>query len=168
MARRKLQFPEGIVDCINATRSGGTILIAGNAADCNGMAIGWISIGSIWGRPSCTVLVRESRHTFGYMEKNGTFTVNVLDGGFAEAVNLFGTESGRDMDKFDATGLTKAAGVAVECPHIAEADYVIECRTAFKSPMDPALVSADYVKGCYGSGDYHTCYYGEIVAIHAE
>jgi flavin reductase (DIM6/NTAB) family NADH-FMN oxidoreductase RutF len=166
MSRKALEFPEGIVDCINATRSGGTIIVAGDMGSHNGMTIGWISIGSVWGRPVCVVLVRHSRHTYGFMENGDSFTVNMMSSEHKPAVDLFGSRSGRDMDKFEAAGITAEQGTAVASPYIAEADYVIECKTAFKSPMDPELISADYVKDCYPSGDYHTCYYGEILAIH--
>lgn len=167
MARTELRFPEGIVECIQATSSGGTILVAGDSEAANGMTIGWISIGSIWGRPSCTVLVRPSRHTYGFMEKGDSFTVNLLESEYKDAVALFGTKSGRDMDKFAATGLTLEAGQSVESPFISQAAYVIECKTVLSAPLDPERITADYVEGCYPSGDYHTAYYGEITAVHS-
>ncbi|MHC4714730.1 MAG: flavin reductase family protein [Planctomycetota bacterium] len=168
MARRDLEFPEGIVDCIEATRSGGTILMASSRDGANGMTIGWVAIGSIWGRPCCTVLVRPSRHTFKFIEKGDSFTVNVLGKSMSEAVELFGTRSGRDIDKFKATGLTQAEGQAVRCPYIAEAELVIECRTAAKAPLESSRISADYVHEAYPAGDYHSVYFGEIVGIHAK
>jgi flavin reductase (DIM6/NTAB) family NADH-FMN oxidoreductase RutF len=166
MSRKSLEFPDGITDCINATRSGGTILVAGDGDSCNGMTIGWVTIGSVWGRPMCVVLVRYSRYTYEFMEKSESFTVNQLPADLKGAVDLFGTRSGRDMDKFKEARITTAPGLEVSSPYIAESDYAIECKTAFKSPMDPELISADFVKGCYPTGDYHMVYYGEIVAIH--
>ncbi len=168
MARKTLEFPQGVVECIEATRTGGTILCAAGSEGVNGMTIGWISVGSIWGRPVCTVLVRPSRHTFKMTESGDSFTVSVLGEEFKGAVDLFGTESGRDLDKFQETGLTAAPGLAVGSPYIVEADIVIECRTAFKQQMEPACISADFVHAAYPQGDYHKIYYGEILAIHAK
>ena len=168
MARKKLDFPNGVVDCIEATRSRGTILCAGDSKASNGMTIGWISIGHAWGREGCAVLVRPSRHTFTFMESGDSFTVNVLSEKLQEAVDLFGDKSGRDMDKFAAAKLTRVKGEKVSAPYIKEADLVIECKIALKQPMNPSLISADFVRECYESGDYHTIYYGEIVAIHAK
>lgn len=167
MARKELDFPEGIVDCIEATRKRGTVLVASSRDGVNAMTIGWITIGSVWGRPCCTVLVRPSRHTYKFIEKGDSFTVNVLPEDMNDAVDLLGTRSGRDMDKFKEAGITAADSIQVRCPHIAEADYVIECKTAMKQPIEPSLISADYVHEAYAAGDHHTVYFGEIVAIHA-
>lgn len=168
MTRRELAFPEGAVECIEVTRKRGTILCAASADGQNGMAIGWVNIGSIWGRPVCTVLVRPSRHTFGFMEAGDSFTVNVLGDDRHDAVDLFGTRSGRDMDKFKEAGLTPAHGLSVNSPFIAEADLVVECKTACKQRVDPELILADFVKSAYAAGDYHTVYFGEILSIHAK
>jgi len=168
MARTKLVFPEGTVETIEATRSRGTILCAGTKAGYNGMTIGWITIGNAWGRPCCAVLVRPSRYTYKFMEEGSTFTVSTLSTELQHAVDLFGDKSGRDMDKFKAAKVTAAKGLAVEAPYVKEADLVIECKIAFKSPINPKLIMADYVKEMYEEGDYHTIYYGEIVCVHAK
>jgi flavin reductase (DIM6/NTAB) family NADH-FMN oxidoreductase RutF len=168
MARTKLVFPEGTVETIEATRSRGTILCAGTKSGRNGMTIGWITIGNAWGRPCCAVLVRPSRYTYKFMEEGDSFTVNTLSTELQDAVDLFGDKSGRDMDKFKAAKVTPAKGLAVESPYIKEADLVIECKTAFKTPMDPKLIKSEYVTEMYEDGDYHTIYYGEIVSVHAK
>ena len=43
----------------------------------NTMTIGWGTLGIEWGKPICTVYVRQSRHTKAMLEKNGEFTVNI-------------------------------------------------------------------------------------------
>jgi len=166
MARKRLEFPTGILDCIDVTRERGTILASAGPAGTNGMTIGWITIGFAWGRPCCVVLVRKSRHTCTVMEQAESFTVNVLPEKLQKAVDLFGEASGRDMDKFAAAKITPVKGETVDSPYVKEADLAIECKIAFKSRMDPSLISADYVRKCYGDDDYHTMYYGEITAIH--
>ncbi len=168
MTRKSLEFPQGIIDCVEATRSRGTVLVASSRKGTNAMTIGWISIGSIWGRPCCTVLVRPSRHTYKFIEKGDSFTVNVLPRDMNEAVSLLGTRSGRDMDKFSEAGITPSDSMKVKCPHIAEAELVIECAIAMKQPIDSSMIRRDYVHTAYAAGDYHTVYYGEIVAIHAQ
>jgi len=168
MARRELEFPQGVLDCIEATRTRGSVLVASSRDGMNAMTIGWITIGSVWGRPCCTVLVRPSRYTYRFIEEGDSFTVNVLPEEMNEAVSLLGTRSGREIDKFTEAGITAADSMKVQCPHIAEADLVIECRTAMKQPIDPSLIFADYVHEAYAAGDYHTVYFGEILAIHAK
>jgi flavin reductase (DIM6/NTAB) family NADH-FMN oxidoreductase RutF len=168
MARRKLAFPEGMIETVEATRTRGTILCAGSKSGLNGMTIGWIAIGNTWGRPCCAVLVRPSRYTYVFMEEGNSFTVNTLSEDLQSAVDLFGEKSGRDLNKFADAGITPAKGLSVDSPYIAEADLVIECKTAFKQPMDPKLIKAPFVKAAYEDGDYHTVYYGEITSIHAK
>ena len=166
MARQERQFPYGAIEMVEATRTRGTILCAGGPSGPNGMAIGWITIGSIWGRPICTVLARPSRHTFTVMETGDSFTVNLLSEKLQDAVTLFGTKSGRDGDKFAEAGVTAAKGRVVASPYIAEADLVIECKIAARTPLDPKLFSADFVRDCYRQDDHHMVYYGEIASIH--
>ena len=165
MERKSMTFPDGVTECIEATGSGGTILCAGDMDSYNGMTIGWVSFGVIWGQPACTVLVRPSRHTFGFMDK-GTFTVNVLPKALKDAVGLFGSESGRDMDKFVETGLTPVKGEAVGSPYIREASLVFECSTLYSQAMDESLVSAEFGEAWYPGGDFHKIYYGKVVSIH--
>jgi len=166
MARTRLEYPEGIVECITATHTRGTILSAKSPAGTNGMTIGWIHFGFAWGRTCCTVMVRPSRHTHMIIEKADSFTVSVLPEGLQAAVDLFGDKSGRDLDKFDAARITPVKAESVNSVYVKEAELVIECKIAAKVPLNPGLISAKYVKDCYKSGDYHTNYFGEITAIH--
>lgn len=166
MARKTIKYPNGLVQCLKATYERGTILCAKSKAGVNGMAIGWIHFGWAWGRPCCAVMVRPSRYTFKIIEKADSFTVNVLPKRRQAAVDLFGTKSGRDMDKFAATGLVPVKARSVNSVYIKQAELVVECRISFKQPMNSKLISAQYVKSCYPKGDHHTLYLGEITAIH--
>ena len=66
----------------------------------NTMTIGWGTLGIEWGKPICTVFVRESRYTKELLDKNGEFTVNVPMGEIDKNIlAVCGTKSGIDMDK---------------------------------------------------------------------
>jgi len=65
----------------------------------NTMTIGWATIGYVWRKPVFTVLVRDSRHTFGIIEKAVDFTVSVPTTDMQDAIMFCGTKSGRDYDK---------------------------------------------------------------------
>jgi len=156
----------GIDEVLAATSTRGTILCASSPAGVNGMTIGWISIGHIWGEPVCTVLVRPSRHTFKIIEAADSFTVNVLPATLQKAVDLFGDKSGRDLDKFKAARLTTVKSQQVSSPYIQESALVMECAIAYKQPLEPHRIKAEFVTDMYGQADYHTFYYGRIVAIH--
>lgn len=76
-----------------------------------------------------------------------------------------GTKSGRDVDKFADLGLATAAARTVASPVIDIPGTHFECRTIVKTPMDPALV-AEALMPLYPEKDWHTLYFGEIVACY--
>ena len=132
----------------------------------NTMTIGWGSVGVIWRKPIFTALVRQSRFTKELVEQSGEFTVTLPLTEMKEALALCGTKSGRDMDKITVSKLTLLPGQAVATPVIAGPGLQLECKVIYKQTMLPEnLASADN-KACYAEGDYHTMYFGEIVAAY--
>jgi len=131
----------------------------------NTMTIGWATIGFCWRKPVFMVAVRDSRHTFTIIEDAKDYTVSVPAGKMKEEIMYCGTKSGRDGDKFEACGLKTVPGQNVASPVIDVSGIHIECRIVFKSAMDPAHLSADYAS-LYPEKDYHTLYFGEIVACY--
>ena len=128
----------------------------------NTMTIGWATIGFVWKRPVFMVAVRDSRHTFGVIEKAEDFTVSVPLTDMKDAVMFCGTKSGRDYDKFKECGLKVRDGGKTRSPIIDTPGIHFECRIIYKSAMDPAYLDA----GCdklYPEKDYHTLYFGEIL-----
>ena len=83
----------------------GAFLTVKADGDLNTMTIGWATIGFIWQKPIFMVAVRDSRHTFGIMERASDFTVSVPSGDMKDQIMFCGTKSGRDMDKFKECGL---------------------------------------------------------------
>lgn len=132
----------------------------------NVMTIGWGSIGVIWGKPMFTVLVRQSRYSHELIEANGEFTVSFPFGDMKEALALCGTKSGRDLDKIKAAGLALRGGQKVAAPVVDCGGLHYECRVVYKQTMDPAALDGEYKGRCYPQGDFHTVYYGEILATY--
>jgi flavin reductase (DIM6/NTAB) family NADH-FMN oxidoreductase RutF len=133
----------------------------------NVMTIGWAAFGVCWQRPIMMVAVRSSRHTFGIIEAAEDFTVTVPLGDMAKELALCGSKSGRDVDKFKAAGLETAKAKKVVSPIIKTRGYHYECRIVYKSAMDPALLDEGYDSSLYPQKDYHTLYFGEILACYA-
>ena len=131
----------------------------------NTMTIGWATIGFCWRKPVFMVAVRDSRHTFTLMEKAPDFTVSVPATHMKDEIMFCGTKSGRDVDKFAALGIAAAAARRVASPIIDISGIHLECRTILKTAMDPALM-ADDLQPLYPDKDYHTLYFGEIVACY--
>jgi flavin reductase (DIM6/NTAB) family NADH-FMN oxidoreductase RutF len=131
----------------------------------NTMAVGWGSLGTMWGKPFAQVVVRPTRYTLAFMEKYDTFTLCAFPRAHRSAVQLLGTKSGRDGDKIAESGLTPAAAAAVAAPCFEEAELVIECRKIYWQDVEPGHFLDPAIQRNYPQKDYHRIYFGEIVAI---
>lgn len=144
----------------------GAFLTVRAGSQVNTMTIGWATVGFVWKKEVFMVAVRDSRHTFSLMENSDNFTVTIpLDTSSREAVMFCGTKSGRDFDKFKECGLRQKAAVHVSSPVIDIPGIHYECRIIYKSPMDPASLDTALNK-LYPERDYHTLYFGEILACY--
>ena len=133
----------------------------------NTMTIGWGSFGFAWGKPIFTVMVRPSRYTYDLIEKSGEFTVSLpTTEAMKQALVLCGTKSGRDINKFDAAGITTIPGQNISTPIINCTGIHYECKIVYKQPMSPDSLDAKLQSACYPASDYHTLYYGEILAVY--
>lgn len=143
------------------------LLAAGDKSGCNAMTIGWCQAGRLWGLQTCTVYVRPERYTYQFMEKSAVFTVSVLPESAREAMAVFGTKSGRDLDKIKACGLTVRYGTG-DAPFFEEAEKVLVCRTLFVQDMAPECVRDDRILAHYGAkGGWHRIYTGEVLEAYS-
>jgi flavin reductase (DIM6/NTAB) family NADH-FMN oxidoreductase RutF len=93
----------------------------------NVMTASWAAI--CCSQPPCvTVSLRKATHTYGNIMESGAFTVNIPSEAFTREAAYFGSVSGRDVDKFAATGLTAVHGDSVNAPYVNEFPLVLECR----------------------------------------
>lgn len=135
----------------------------------NTMTIGWGSLGFMWGKQVMTVMVRHSRYTHELIEKNPVFTVSIpVNEGFAKALGICGTKSGRDMDKFSTCDLEKLPGQTVAAPVIKGCGLHIECQIVDKNTMQPAVFNKELAEKWYASNDWHDYYTGVITAAYIE
>lgn len=140
----------------------GAFLTVKTGDNLNTMTIGWALIGYVWRKPVFMVAVRDSRHTFGIMEKAEDFTVTVPESDMKDAIMFCGTKSGRDHDKLKELNLETVPARSVISPVIKTMGIHFECRIVFKTPMDRNNLIAEYEK-LYPEKDYHTLYFGEIL-----
>ncbi len=152
-------------EAMRGIRKGAFLTVkAGDAL--NTMTIGWATIGFIWQKPILMVAVRDSRHTFGIMEKAADFTVTIPSGDMKKEVAFCGTKSGRDVDKFKECNLKTANGQKVTSPIIHAPGIQYECKIVLKMPMRSELLDKNYDQAFYPQKDYHTMYFGEILACY--
>lgn len=103
------------------------LVSCGDYENANIITVAWT--GTICTNPAMLYIsVRPERHSYSLIRSRMEFTINLTSAAMARATDLCGVISGRDTDKWKAAGLTKARGVAVGCPYIAESPLAIECR----------------------------------------
>lgn len=169
MAKVDVDIRDVFARTVDALEGDGLLLATqGNDGRPNIMTIGWGTVGTIWGRPVFVALVRPSRHSYALLDQNGDFTVNLLPPDRLEAMDFCGKESGRDQDKFAATGLTAEPAKKVKAPLVAEAVLQYECRTVQRTDVVPAAFDPAIVSRYYAKGDFHRVFFGEILAVRAE
>ena len=127
------------------------LISAGTAEKWNTMTASWGGVGVMWGKPSATCYIRQSRYTKTFVDDSEFFTLTVLKDGCRDALNLLGSKS----------------PVMVEGqPTFEEAKLVLICRKACKTFIGPDDMTAENIERWYGDRDYHTMYIGEIVAAY--
>jgi flavin reductase (DIM6/NTAB) family NADH-FMN oxidoreductase RutF len=144
------------------------LLTAGDlaAGRYNPMTVSWGSLGVMWGRPFVQVVVRPTRHTYGFIEEFDTFTLAAFPPDYRKVLEVLGSKSGRDTDKIKLTGLTPEPSTEVAAPSYAEAGLILECKKVYWHDYDPAHFLAPYIEQQYRN-DYHRAYFGEILAVTA-
>ncbi|NLA38023.1 MAG: flavin reductase family protein [Methanomicrobiales archaeon] len=93
----------------------------------NAMAAAWGGICSSR-PPAVAVSVQSSRQTHDNLMSEREFTISIPSVGYVKEADYFGIVSGRDTDKFAATGLTPVKGNLVNAPYVGEFPVVLECR----------------------------------------
>jgi flavin reductase (DIM6/NTAB) family NADH-FMN oxidoreductase RutF len=79
--------------------------------------------------PMITVGIRKDRYSYEIIKTTGEFVVNITNRKLAEAMDICGNISGRDVDKFELARLTPEPGLKVRAPLIAESPINLECQT---------------------------------------
>jgi len=128
----------------------------------NTMTAGWGGLGELWRRRAAFVFVRPQRHTMRFMESNGLFTMSFFTGEYRGTLEFCGTQSGRDVDKPSAAGLTPFAPLP-GATGFEEAGLILVCRKVYARDIDPAGFLDPAIGDLYPSSDYHRMYVGEIL-----
>ena len=164
---KEINYKEALEITTAHLSDGGVFLNVGGEKP-NTMTIGWATIGYIWKKPVFMALVRKQRHSWDLIARAGEFTVSVpTKNALKEELIFAGTKSGRDYDKFSGHGITAVPARKVNAPIIGECGIHFECKTLLQQDMDPAMMDELLKNGIYAAGDYHTMFFGEIVACYS-
>ena len=75
-----------------------------------------------------SISVRPERYSYDMIRSTGQFVINLTTEDMTYATDLCGVKSGRDLDKWQAAGLTPQQASAVDVPLVAESPVNIECQ----------------------------------------
>lgn len=93
----------------------------------NAMTVAWGGI--CCSRPPCVAIsLRKATYSHGNILARNAFTVNIPSEKYVTEADYFGIASGRDVDKFAATGLTPVKSELVDAPYIEEFPFALECK----------------------------------------
>lgn len=154
---------ENVVDLLNNQWG---LITAGKKGAYNTMTVSWGALGELWGRNMVTAYIRPQRYTKEFLDNNDYFTLSFYPPEYKKALALCGTESGREIDKTAATGLTPVFEEAA--PYFREARLVIVCKKIAVGRFEPEQFLDATIMKEYPTEDFHYIYYGEIRKVLVE
>lgn len=110
-----------------------------------------------WGGICCSspasiaVSLRKATYSYDAIVNRKAFTINIPSETHLREADYAGIVSGRDADKFAATGLTAVKSELVDAPYVAEFPLILECRLTHTIEIG-----------------LHTQFIGEIVDVKAD
>ena len=92
-----------------------------------------------------------TKDSVGNIRETGVFCVNIVEYAARDVMNVTSEGFGREIDEFEAAGLTKEACQVVDCSRVAGAPAALECRMT-------QIVKIE--------GEANYVVFGEVVGVH--
>lgn len=137
------------------------LITSGQLGKYNMMTASWGGLGMLWHKPVCFIVVRPSRYTFKFLEKNDTFSLSFFSKKYREILNICGTKSGQDFDKMNEINLTPLE--EQNTVYFEEAEIVLICKKLYTHDFIPENLPEFVKEKVYNNGDYHRLFIGEIL-----
>ncbi|MDC7223260.1 MAG: flavin reductase [Spirochaetales bacterium] len=157
--------PDGIEgNVIKRIRDQWMLIGAGTEGKANSMIGSWGFMGEMWRKDVAVCVVRPQRYTYEFMESNDTYALSFLPDKYNDVKRIYGSQSGRDINKLEGGALTPA--YAQGALYYEEAELVLFCRKIYVHDYEgEGFIDTSLVESCYGKGDFHRVYYGEILQV---
>jgi flavin reductase (DIM6/NTAB) family NADH-FMN oxidoreductase RutF len=132
----------------------------------NVLTLGWGLFGPhyVQDRPIMVIAVTPRRFSWRFLEAGPDFVIAVPDDRLRSGVELCGTASGRDLDKFAAAGLTPVPSLQVSAPSVAECPLNIECRIYCRVQPPHMLLTPSH--RTRPIAEQHTIYFAEVLGAY--
>ena len=110
-----------------------------------------------WGGICCSkpksinISLRKATYSYGNIVERKAFTINIPSEKHVKEADYFGIATGKEVDKFAATGLTPVKSDLVDAPYVKEFPLILECKLIHTIEVG-----------------LHTQFIGEIVDVKAD
>lgn len=140
------------------------LVTAGNEEKANTMTASWGALGQMWGKDAAFVVIRQSRFTKEFIDREGKFSLSFPKNSYRKVMKFLGTVSGRNEDKIKEAGIE--IGFYNKVPYVDQADLLLICKVMSATLIKPEdFKDKDIDMAWYKDKDYHTLYIAEITDI---
>ncbi|MFX1408870.1 MAG: flavin reductase family protein [Promethearchaeota archaeon] len=151
MSNRKEISPYDYIELFK--RNTALIVTMGKNGKLNVMALDWKKMEEMQGKPVIRAQVAYSRYTYTFLTEGvNEFTINIPSNKMYYAVDIAGSHSGRNTDKFQKAELKTIPGQKTKVPTLKDCLLSYECKIVKDSKSD---ISS------------HHYFFGEILAAYA-
>lgn len=116
----------------------------------NIITVAAVSFFSFGKTPMVMIGIVPTRYSFTLIQESRDYSINIPTKGLLEAVKFCGSRSGRDINKFEATGLTPRRAHKINSYLIDECPVSLECEVVHTIDLETS----------------HVWFVGKIVAAH--
>ncbi len=164
MAFEKINVNDLMFSPVEAIGEDWGILTGVSGKGFNSMTVSWGSVGVLWSKPVVFAFVRPHRYTYQFLEDGEMFSLAIMNKALHKKMAVFGSKSGRDIDKYKESGLTVSYEEGVPFPE--EAETVFICKKIANGDIKPDwFLDKNIDPDNYPKKDYHRMYIGEIVGV---
>ena len=119
------------------------LLTAGDRDNFNALTVMFGATGMIWLKDVYLAFIKPERYTWEFVNNQDYFTVSYFPKEYNRIHKVFGYQSGRDVDKVKATGITPEYlehGIT-----FAEAEEIFVCKKLYVQQLDKASMPSDVI-----------------------
>ena len=141
------------------------LITASDGENTNSMTASWGCFGVLWNKPVAICFIRPQRYTFELTERTDRLSLTFFGHEYHKALAYMGSHSGRDGDKYAATGLhiNKDENGT---PYITEAHTVVLGKVLYAGRLQKdAFLDTAIIEKHYPADDYHQMYVCEIERV---
>ncbi len=138
------------------------LISAGSKEGYNMMTASWGFMGEMWGADTAIAMVRPQRYTMKFIEENDYFALTFF-GEDKSMHKVCGSQSGRDINKAEKTGLIPV--FFDNTVYFEQARLVIICRKQYCAPLvESGFTDTEPLEKWYNN-DLHNMIFGKIEKV---